>query len=216
MTLNELQLSALKVLRRNFIFLALLGLFPLFAGLRVRDGSLAPYTNWPFVLSGAVLLPGLYFSILLVVAILQNAADAKRQRGGNLRFSGAIGYQLLFLTLVIFCCCIDIGIYRQNGQLRTVDVAFTLVMVLLVFYGWPRTIKLSDGALRQRAILGGKKSIAFSDVVAARFDARQQCIIVSGRNGATIVHSMFHAGGPQFASQLALLTGTRVAGLNVA
>jgi len=215
MTLDKLQITAFNILRKKALTLFLLGLFPFATGLRVRNGALVPYTNWYALVGIAVMLPALYLSIVLIVAILQDAADAKRERAGSMVFSGAIGWQLLLLFVVIFLVGLEIGIYRQNGQVTAVEVAFALGMGLLAFYCWPRTIEFSGGALQQRKMFGGVKSISFPDILAAKFDAQQKCIIISGKNGVTIVHSMFHASQIQFARQLALLTGAHVLGLTV-
>lgn len=213
MAIENLQVTASKVLRENRGFLVLLGLFPIIEGVRLRDGTLMPYTNWTLVLSGAMLLPGLYFLIRLIVAVLQNAADARREQDGNMIFQGAIGWQLLLFVSVVLFIGLDVGIYRQDGRVRAVDIAFTVVMCVLAFYCWPRTIEFSGDALLQKSLFGGVRFILFSDVISAKFNRRQQCIIVSGRNGARVVHSMFHAGRIQFAHQLTRLTGTHVAGL---
>lgn len=215
MTLDKLQLTAFKVLRNNVVTLLILGLFPFDVGLRVRNGNLVPFTNWPRLLILAVLLPGLYFVILLIVQLTQNAADARRERAGNLVFPGAIGWRVVLFVFVVFLVVIDIGIYRQTGRVQTWEVAFAAAMGLMVLYCWPRPIEFSDGAILQNKTFGGMKSILFSDVVAARYDARQQCIIISGKNGVTLVHSMLHAGRKQFARQLKLLTGVDVFGLMV-
>jgi hypothetical protein len=215
MTRGKLQLTALRVLRENIVMLSIMELFVLVSGLRMVNGALVPYTNWPYLLGGAALVPGSYFAILFTIRLFQDAADAKRERDGNLVFSGTIGYRVLFLVVVIFLLVIDTGVYHQDGRLQTWEVVFAAVMDLTVFYAWPRRIEFSNGAIRQNKILGGAKSILFSDVIGAKYDARQQCILISGKNGVTLVHSMFHAGRNQFARQLKSLTGVNVFGLNV-
>jgi hypothetical protein len=213
MTRDKLQITALKVFRENILMLSIMELFVLVSGLRMVDGALVPYTNWPYLLGGAVLVPGSYFAILFIIRLLQDAADSKRERDGNLVFSGTIGWRVLLLVVVVFLVVINTGIYRQGGRLQTWGVAFAAVMGLTVFYAWPRPIEFSNGAIRQNKILSGVKTILFSDVIGAKYDARQQCILISGKNGVTLVHSMLHAGRNQFARQLKSLTGVNVFGL---
>jgi hypothetical protein len=215
MTQDKLQFTALKVLRENIVMLSLMELFVLVSGLRMVDGAFVPYTNWPYLLGGAAVVPGSYFAILLIIRLFQDAADTKRERDGNVVFSGTIGYRVLFIVVVVFVLVIDTGVYHQNGRLQTWEAVFAAVMGLTVFYAWPRRIEFSNGAIRQNKILGGAKSILFPDVIGAKYDARQQCILISGKNGVTIVHSMVHAGQNQFARQLKSLTGVNVFGLGV-
>jgi hypothetical protein len=108
---------------------------------------------------------------------------------------------------------LDVGIYRQDGHLRMWDLAFTGAMALCAFWCWPRVIEFSNGLISQRSVFGGMKSILFSDLTGAKFDARQQCIIISSKSRAKIVHTPMHAGRQQFVRQLSLLTGTQVFGL---
>lgn len=215
MTQGKLQLTALRVLRENILMLSIIELFVFVAGLRMVNGALVPYTNWPYFLGCAALIPGTYFAIIVIVRLFQDIADAKRERDGNLVFSGTIGYRVLFLVVVVFLLVIETGVYYQNGRLQTWEIAFAAVMDLMVFYAWPRRIEFSSGAIRQNKILGGAKSILFSDVIGAKYDAPQRCILISGKNGVTVVHSMFHAGREQFARQLKSFTGVNVFGLNV-
>jgi hypothetical protein len=215
MTQDKLQITALKVLRKNILMLSIMELFVFVSGLRMVDGALVPYTNWPHLLGGAVLIPGSYFSILFIIRLLQDAADAKRERDGDLVFSGTIGWRVLLVVGVVFLVVINTGIYRQDGRLQTWAVAFAAVMGLTVLYAWPRPIEFSNGEIRQNKILGGVKTILFSDVIGAKYDARQQCILISGKSGVTLVHSMLHAGRNQFARQLKSLTGVNIFGLTV-
>jgi hypothetical protein len=213
MTLDRPRRIALAILRKNAPTLIILGLFPFGVGLRGRNGTLVPYTNWPFVIGSAILLPGAYFLLLFIVTVAQDVADARREEAGSITFSGAIGWRLLLAGLVVLAVGLDMGIYRQEGRLTTSEVAFGVGFCLLAFYCWPRTIEFSNGALVQGRMLGGMKSILYSDVTAAKFDVRQQCIVITGRNGVRIVHSMFHAGRKQFARQFELLTGRHILGL---
>ncbi len=143
MTKDKLQFTALKILRENIVILLTMELFILVSGLKMVNGALIPYTNWPFLLEGAVFIPGAYFGILFIIGLLQDAADAKRERDGNLVFSGTIGWRVLFLVVVIFLVVLDTNIYRQDGYLQKWEIAFAAVMGLIVFYGWPRTIEFS-------------------------------------------------------------------------
>jgi hypothetical protein len=215
MKFDRLQITALKVLRQNFWMFLIAEVFVLHSGLRMVNGALVPYTNWLDLLGGAVLGPGLYFATLLIIRLVQDAADAKRERDGNLVFSGTIGWRVLLLIVVVFLVVMDTRIYLQNGRLQTWENVFTAVMSLTAFYIWPRPIEFSNGAILQSKILGGVKSISFSDVIAARYDVRQQCVIISGKNEVTLVHSMLHAGREQFARQIMRSTGVDVSGLTV-
>jgi hypothetical protein len=176
---------------------------------------LVPYTNWLDLLGGVVLGPGLYFATLLIIRLAQDAADTKREQDGNLVFSGTIGWRVLLLVVVVFLVVMDTRMYLQNSHLRTWEKVFTAVISLIAFYIWPRPIEFSNGAILQSKILGGVKSILFSDVIGAKYEVRQQCIIISGKNGVTLVHSMLHAGREQFAGQIKLLTGVDVSRLTV-
>lgn len=210
MTVAKVKIAASEVLRNNAVILALLGLFPFCAGLRITNGRLSPYTNWPLLATYAVLLPGTYFSILLIVAVLQDTADAKSERAGNMAFGGSIGWRTLLVTAAVFPVAVSILSYRQDGQITPTEVAFLIVMELLVFYCWPRTIEFSGGALVQKALFGGVKSILLSDIAEAKFDARQSSIVITGKTGVRVVHSMLHSRQAQFARRLAELTGIRV------
>jgi hypothetical protein len=214
MTSDKLKLVALKVLQENMVMLSIMELFILISGLRMVNGIVVPYTNWRFLMAGAVLVPGSYFAIRFVIQLLQDASDATRERNGNLIYSGTIGYRVLFLAVVLLFLVLSIGEYIQNGHRHIGGIVFDAVMLLLVFYGWPRQIQFSDGAILQRKIIGGMKSILYSDVTGARYDARQQCILISSKNGIRLVHSMFHAGRDQLVLQLKVLTGVTVVGLN--
>jgi len=194
-------------MRTHVVVLVLLGVFPFCVGLRMVNGTLSPYTNWRTLATYATLGPAVYFSVLLIVALLQDAADANSERAGNLVFGGTIGWQLFLFSAVGFFVGLDILSYRQSGQITTTDIAFAAVMVLLAFYCWPRTIEFSSGALMQARMLGGVKSIPLSDVADAKFDPWQRCIIITGKNGVKIVHSMFHARRAQFGRQIVKLTG---------
>jgi len=108
---------------------------------------------------------------------------------------------------------LDVGIYRQDGHLQIRDLVPTGTMVLLAFYCWLRVIEFTNGAISQRSVFGRIKSLSFSDLTGAKFDARQQCIIISGKSRAKIVHTPMHAGRQQFARQLLSLTGIQVFGL---
>lgn len=213
MTLDELRLTAFTILRKNIWTLLVMVLFVFVVGLSERDGALVPYTNWPFLLRWAALLPGLYFAMLLIVQLLQDAADAKREQAGDMVFSGKIGWQLMLLGVVALFAGLVVGVYRQGGRITTIEIAIAVGFGLLAFYSWPRPIEFTNGAISQKRMLGGTKAIQFLDVQSARFDARQQSIIISGKNGVTIVHSMFHAGQKQFVCRLRIQTGTCVTGM---
>jgi hypothetical protein len=215
MTLDGLQLTAFTIIRKNIWTLVGLILFVFAVGLKERDGALVPYTSWACLLRWAVLLPGLYFALLLVVRLLQDAADAKREQSGDVVFSGKVGWQLMLLSVVVLFVGLDVAVYRQGDRVPPLEIAVTVGFVLLAFYCWPRTIEFSNGSILQKKALGGTKAIPFADVLSARYDARQQSIIISGKNGITIVHSMFHAGQKQFVRRLGILTGTVVPGLTV-
>jgi hypothetical protein len=214
MTLDKFRVTVFSILRKNILALSICGLFPFAVGLRMRDGRLVPYTSWPTLVRYAVLIPGLYFSILLVVTVVQDVVDAKRERAASRVFGGIIGYQLLLLGGVAFFVGLDIWANSPSSHVTITDVVFPAGMALLAFWGWPRPIEISKGALFQRKMLGGVKSILFSDILAAKFDARQHSIIITGKTGVRIVHSMFHARQGQFAHLLEQLTGTPVIGLN--
>lgn len=210
MTVAKFKITASEVLRQNVVMLALLALFPFCAGVRITNGRLSPYTNWPLLAIYAVLLPGLYFSIRLIVAVLQDSADDKSDRAGNVAFGGSIGWRMFFVTAAVFPIAVSILSYRQDGQITPAEVLFPFVMNVLVFYCWPRTIEFSGGALVQKTLLGGARSISLSDIAGARFDARQRSIIITSKSGVRVVHSMFHSRQAQFARRLAELAGVRV------
>ncbi|MGA9882437.1 MAG: hypothetical protein WBQ34_01830 [Candidatus Acidiferrales bacterium] len=214
MTLDELKLNALKVVRNNATLLVIMALFPFCVGLRIHNGTLRPYTNWLTLALWAVLLPGLYFSMVLTVAMFQDGTDAASARAGNLAFGGAIGYELLLGIVLMLAVGLGAWQYRDRDPFTGTDILFYAAMVLLVLYSWPRPIRFAGSALVQRNIFGGIKSLAFADIAVAKFDARQRCILITGKNGARIVHSMLHARQAQFVRQLADLAGVRVSGLN--
>lgn len=213
MNISKLQLAARRTIQENFPFLIIMELFVLLFGLRVLDGALVPYIGWYRFLSYAILVPGGYFAVLLIIRLFQDASDAERERAGNLVFRGTVGWRVLLFVSGTSMFAMDVGIYHQMGQLPMWAVASTAAMALLAFYAWPRVIDFTNSAVRQRNTFGGMKSILFSDITDAQFDARQQCIIVSGKGGARIIHTPLHADRQQFVRQLQLLTGTQILGL---
>lgn len=214
MTLDKLKINAAKVVRNSATLLVWMALFPICVGLRTRNGTVSPYTNWLTLTLWTVLLPGVYFSIALTVTMLQETADAVGARQGNNAFGSAIGYELLLGSALMLAVGLGAWQYRDSDPLTGTDISFYAAMVLLVFYSWPRRIQFAGGALVQRNIWGGIKSLSFADIATAKLDARQRCILITGRNGVRIVHSMFHARRAQFARQLEDLTGTRVSDLD--
>jgi hypothetical protein len=212
MASKKLQLTALEVFKEDIWILLIIDLLVFTAGLRVQDRTLVPSTNWPFLLSAAVLWPGLYFATHLTLQLLQGAADAERERTGNFVFPGMIGYRVLFLAVVALFAGLSIDSYYQ-GDRDVAGIVATSAFSLMVFHCWPRSIEFSNGAIRQKRALGGMKEIPFSGISSARFDARWRCIVITGQNGIKIVHSKMHAGQKQFAHQFKLLTGIDISGL---
>jgi hypothetical protein len=188
-------------------------MFVLFSGLRVLHGAVLPFIGWFRFLNYAILVPGGSFAILLIIGLFQDASDAKRERAGILIFRGRVGLRVFLVVAVTFVFVLDVGTYRQDGHLQIWDLVSTGEIALLAFCCWPRAIEFSNGAISKRDLFGGMTSISFSDVTGAKFYAQQQWIVVSGKSRGKIIHTQLHAGRPQFARQLLLLTGTQVSGL---
>ncbi len=96
----------------------------------------------------------------------------------------------------------SIGMYREGDSLWIQTIP--LALVLISFYGWPRTIHCDETEVWQRSRFGFKTRIPYSEVVAVAYS--EGTTTVTGAKGS-IEHTPYHAAAGQFNGVMSKRTG---------
>jgi len=108
----------------------------------------------------------------------------------------------LYGGTVLMAGALAIGMYSEGDPLWC--QAIPLILLLIAFYGWPRSIHCDENEIWQRSKLGIKKRIAYNAVIAIA--GAEGKATVTGAGG-TIELTPEHADAEQFSELVAKRSG---------
>jgi hypothetical protein len=196
----KVRLAAISALRSSFIILlTTIVMVPVFSIInRAFDGTW--YVNWPLMLSVSGILTGCFFSFFFVVQLLEFSTASRRERDRQLIFPGVMWVRGIYLLGILMGFTLMVGTYREGEAWWEVVLPFAFV--LLGFFAWPRTIQITEVEIRQRRLLFALKRIAYGEVESIIFDTTRKEVVVFGKNGEKIVHTMMHADKERFIKEV--------------
>jgi hypothetical protein len=185
-------------------FVSAMLLLPLIAVVnRIFDGTWS--VPWRMALILSSILTGLVFAFLFLAQILESYAKEHRRHAQRMVFPAAMWLRGLCLTCIVMGFGLMAGTYSEGDPLWV--VVTPVCFVFLGFFAWPRTIRITERAIRQRRVLFGFKEIRIDEIESVAYDASRGETIVFGKNGTRIVHTATHVDGERFADKLQSATG---------
>ena len=106
---------------------------------------------------------------------------------------------------VLFSAAMSVGMYREadSAWLQVIPLS----LILIAWYGWPRTIHLDETGISQRSRFGLKTRVNYMDVVALTH--ADGTITATGSSGI-IEHTQYHAAVGRFAQLISERSGKEV------
>jgi hypothetical protein len=170
---------------------------------RVFDGTWSVAWRPGLMVSG--ILTGLVFAFFFLAQMLEFTAQTHRERALRFVFPAAMWLRGLYLGSIALGVTLMAGMYFEKDP--WVIVVLPVCFVFLGFFAWPRTIEITESAIRQRRVLFGFKEIPLGEIESIVGDDSSDEIAVFGKNGTRIVHTSTHVDGKRFLERLASLTG---------
>jgi hypothetical protein len=205
MNSTNIRSAAVLALRTSLpVFLSVIALLPLASIInRVFDGTWS--VNWRLMLTVSGILTGIIFAFLFFAQLLEYSAKEHRRLAQRMVFPAAMWLRGLYLTSIVMGFGLMAGTYSEGDPLWV--VVTPVCFVFLGFFAWPRAIRITDSAIRQRRALFGFKEIQLDEIESVAYDASSGETIVFGKNGTRIVHTSMHVDGERFADKLQSATG---------
>jgi hypothetical protein len=205
MNTTKIRASAIFALRISLrVLVSALLMLPLIAVVnRIFDGTWSVPLRMTLILSS--ILTGLVFAFLFLAQVLESFAKEHRRLAQRMVFPAAMWLRGLYLTCIVMGFGLMVGTYSEGDPLWV--VVTPVCFVFLGFFAWPRTIEITEGAIRQRRVLFGFKEIRLDEIESVAYDAASGETIVFGKNGTRIVHTAMHVDGERFAEKLQSASG---------
>lgn len=186
------------------VFISAMLMLPLIAVVnRIFDGKWS--VPWRMALILSSILTGLVFAFLFFAQVLESYAKEHRRHAQRMVFPAAMWLRGLYLACIVMGLGLMVGTYSEGDPLWV--VVTPVCFVFLGFFAWPRTIEITDRAIRQRRALLGIKEIRLDEIESVAYDASSGETIVFGNDGTRIVHTAMHVDGERFADKLHSATG---------
>jgi hypothetical protein len=186
------------------VFISAMLMLPLIAVVnRIFDGTWS--VRWRLTLIVSAILTGLVFVFLFLAQVLESFAKEHRRLAQRMVFPAAMWLRGLYLTCIVMGLGLMVGTYSEGDPLWV--VVTPVCFVFLGFFAWPRTIEITERAIRQRRVLFGFKKILLDEIESVAYDAASGETIVFGKDGTRIVHTAMHVDGERFAEKLQSASG---------
>ena len=197
---SKIRAAALHALRISLpTFVSAILMLPLIAVVnRIFDGKWSVPWRMALILSG--ILTGIVFAFLFLAHVLESYAKEHRRLAQRMVFPAAMWLRGLYLACIVMGFGLMAGTYSEGDPLWV--VATPVCFVFLGFFAWPRTIEITERAIRQRRVFFGFKEIQLDEIESVAYDASRGETIVFGKNGTRIVHTAMHVDGERFADKL--------------
>jgi hypothetical protein len=208
MTQFEVRVAALLALRNSIgILIATMLLVPVDSVInRIFDGTW--YVNWRLMLTVSGILTVLFFSFFFLAQVLEASTHGHRERTRKLVFPAVMWLRGIYLIAIVMGLCVMVGEYHEGDP--SWIVMLPAAFVLIGFFAWPRAVEISDNEVQQHRIFFGFKRIHFREIERLVYDPARNEVVVFGKSGNRITHTMMHVDGERFMEQLESLTGKRV------
>lgn len=202
---SKVRFAAFLALRNSLgIFITALLLVPVDSIInRIFDGSWN--VNWRLMLVVSGILTGVFFAFFFIAQVLEFWTHGDRELNGQVVFPAVMWLRGIYLAGILMGLWLMIWSYREHAAWW--DVALPSVFVLIGFFAWPRAIQITENEIRQRSIILGVKRIPFGEIQRVVYDPTRKEIVVFGKSGDRIVHTMMHVDGERFMERLESLTG---------
>jgi hypothetical protein len=173
---------------------------------RIFDGTW--HVHWGLMLLVSSILTGCFFSFFFITELLEFSAAANRARNRQAIFPVVMWLRGIYLLSMTMGFTIMVGMYREGDPWW--DVVLPFGFVLLGFFAWPRAIQITEVDIRQPRFLFSSKRIAFGEVESMIFDVVRKEVVVFGKNGTRVVHTMMHVDKERFIERVESMTGKEV------
>jgi hypothetical protein len=185
-------------------FVSAMLMLPLIAVVnRIFNGTWS--VPWRMMLILSSILTGLVLTFLFLAQVLESFAKEQRRLAQRMVFPAAMWLRGLYLTCIVMGFGLMAGTYSEGDPLWV--VVTPVCFVFLGFFAWPRTIEITERAIRQRRVFFGFKEIQLEEIESVAYDAAKGETIVFGKNGTRIVHTAMHVDGERFAEKLQSASG---------
>jgi hypothetical protein len=208
MTRSEVRFAALLALKNSLgILITAILLVPVDSIInRVFDGTW--HVNWRLMLTASGILTLLFFSFFFLAQVLEASTHEHRERTRQLVFPAVMWLRGIYLMGIVMGLCVMVGEYHEGDPWRI--VMLPAAFVLIGFFAWPRAIEITDNEVQQHCIFLGFRRIHFGEIERLVHDPARNEIVVFGKGGNRITHTMMHVDGERFMEQLESLSGKRV------
>lgn len=207
MVMNSLKIraAASRALRISLrVFVRAIFVVPLIAVVnRIFDGKWS--APWRLALTATGIITVVVFVFLLLTQVLESYARERRSLAQRMIFPAAMWLRGLYLACIVMGFGLMVGTYSEGDPLWV--VVTPVCFVFLGFFAWPRTIEITEQAIRQRRVLFGIKEIRLDEIESVAYDAASGETIVFGKDGTRIVHTAMHVDGERFADKLQSASG---------
>ncbi len=197
---SKIRSAAVLALRITVpVFVSAIILVPLVSIIsRVFNGTWS--VPWRMTLILSSILTGFVFAFLFLAQVLETYAKDHRRLAQRMVFPAAMWLRGLYLACIVMGLGLMVGTNSEGDPLWV--VVTPACFVFLGFFAWPRTIEITEHAIRQRRVLFGFKEIRIDQIESVAYDASRSETIVFGKNGTRIVHTAMHVDGERFAEKL--------------
>ena len=163
--------------------------------------------DWKLGLAVSACLTAIWFFGVFVAAFVDLKAGNVRDSVQFPSFPGRSFYRGLFGFLIIGSFIMMIGLYRQHESVW--QHLIPLALLVLTWFGWPRTIHFYPEALGQKTRFGKMRLLQYAAVEQISYDKADSSTIVAGP-GIKIVHTTCHADKRRFHDFVQQRTGKLV------
>ncbi len=205
MNTTKIRASAILALRISLpVFVSTILVAPLIAIVnRIFDAAWS--VRWRLALILSAILTGLVLAFVFFAQILESFAKERRSIAQRMVFPAAMWLRGLYLACIVMGLGLMVGTYSEGDPLWV--VVTPVCFVFLGFFAWPRTIEITERAIRQRRAMFGIQEIRLDEIESVAYDAARGETIIFGKNGTRIVHTAMHVDGERFAEKLQSASG---------
>jgi hypothetical protein len=165
--------------------------------------------DWKFKIEFSLVIAAICSLIVFASTWADARAEGVRDHTVDPAFPGGSFYRGLYAVGAVGSLMMMAGLYRQQESLW--QQLIPLGFLVLVWFGWPRSIYFHADALGQKTRFGKMRRLEYSAVEYISFDKREACTIVAG-GGIKIVHTPQHASRDLFQELIQERTGKPVWG----